>query len=86
MNHGWYDEMWNPMTGADRSEIRSAIRNHCNRFSGDVRLNLSFANSYEEVEPGYYVLNKPVKSQNSDTKVKHDHKGFLHEQAIHNIY
>ena len=20
------------------------------------------------------------------TKVKHDHKGFLHEQAIHNIY
>ena len=52
MNHGWYDEMWNPMTGADRSEIRSEIRNHCNRFSGDVRLNLSFADSYEEEEPG----------------------------------
>ena len=66
MNHGWYDEMWNPMTGADRSEIRSEIKNHCKRFCGDVRLNLSFADSYEEVEPGYYVLNKPVKSQNSD--------------------
>jgi len=66
MNHGWYDEMWNPMTGADRSEIRSEIRNHCNRFSGDVRLNLSFADSYEEEEPGYYVLNSPVQSPNSD--------------------
>ena len=66
MNHGWYDEMWNPMTGADRSEIRSEIRNHCNRFSGDVRLNLSFADSYKEEEPGYYVLKSPVQSPNSD--------------------
>lgn len=65
-NKCWYDEMWNPITGTPRTEIRAPIRSHCLRFSGDVRINKSLNAVYEETYPGMYELSEPVKSQNSD--------------------
>lgn len=66
MNKGWYDEMWNPITGTPRADVSPQIKNHCKRFSGDIRMNRGMINVYTEVKPGYYELNFPVSSQGSD--------------------
>jgi len=66
MNKGWYDEMWNPITGSPRPNVSHRIKNHCQRFSGDIRMNLGLINMYSEIRPGYYELNYPVISQGSD--------------------
>ena len=63
---GWYDDLWNPITGTPRTEIREKIINHCRRFSGDVRMNYGLINMYDELKTGYYELNYPVMSQGSD--------------------
>ena len=63
---GWFDEMWNPITGTPLSEIKPQIRNHCERFSGDIRVNQGLIDSYKEIKPGFYELNKPIISQGSD--------------------
>lgn len=65
-NKGWYDEMWNPITGSPRPNVSHRIKNHCQRFSGDIRMNLGLINMYSEIRPGYYELNYPVISQGSD--------------------
>ena len=65
-NKGWYDEMWNPITGSPRPNVSHRIKNHCQRFSGDIRMNLGLINMYSEIRPGYYDLNYPVISQGSD--------------------
>lgn len=64
--HGWYDELWNPITGTPKSDVRTGIKNHCCRFSGDVRYNLSMIDKYTEYSQGYYILEKPFKSYSSD--------------------
>lgn len=64
--HGWYDELWNPITGTPKSEIRTGIKNHCCRFSGDVRYNLSMTDKYIKHSQDYYILEKPFKSYSSD--------------------
>lgn len=63
---GWFDEMWNPITGTPLLEIRPQIRSHCRRFSGDIRINQGLFGLYKEIEPGYYELEEPVISQGSD--------------------
>lgn len=65
-NKGWYDEMWNPITGSPRTEVSPQISNHCQRFSGDIRMNRGLINVYSEVKPGYYELNYPVSSQGTE--------------------
>ena len=45
-NKGWYDEMWNPITGSPRTEVSPQILNHCLRFSGDIRMNRGLINVY----------------------------------------
>lgn len=63
---GWYNEVWNPITGTPNAVIKPHIMNHCRRFSGDVRVNMGRKELYDEVEPGYFELKKPVKSPSSD--------------------
>lgn len=64
-NH-WFNEMWNPITGTTVLDPNQRIKNHCNRFSGDIRLNLSCTNFYEERNDGYYELEKPFSSYSSN--------------------
>lgn len=65
-NTSWFDEMWNPITGTTVSDPDQRIKNHCNRFSGDIRLNKSRTDIYSDPKPGYYELKKPIQSYNSD--------------------
>lgn len=64
-NH-WFNEMWNPITGTPVIDPSKRIKNHCNRFSGDIRFNLSCTNFYNEHADGYYELVKPFKSYSSN--------------------
>lgn len=66
---GWYDEMWNPITGTpiiSSDKIKSRIKSHCCRFSGDVRYNLSHEDKYKLFSEGYYELDEPFKSYSTD--------------------
>lgn len=65
---GWYDEQWNPITGTPplMLTIDKRIKTYCSRFSGDIRYNLSRTEQYSEPFPGFYELDAPVPSYNSD--------------------
>lgn len=63
---GWFDEVWNPITGTPRSEIRPQIKTHCQRFCGDIRFNKSHTDFYDEIKCGHFVLKRPIPSKSSE--------------------
>ena len=60
-NNNWYDEMWNPMTGSISTWSNSYAKEYCNRFKGDVRLNMS-SKLIEKVDDEHFILNEPFPS------------------------
>lgn len=57
----WYDEQWNPVTGSTGLFPTSYGKSYCNRFKGDVRLNLS-SKDVLKVTDNLFVIEKPFPS------------------------
>lgn len=64
----WCDFTWNPITGCPKGCPYCYARRQANRFSGDVRLNLSGNQITTDPEhPGSYILEQPFKTENNRT-------------------
>lgn len=58
-DNNFYDEMWNPITGSTGNWPTSYAAEYCNRFKGDLRLNISASDKILKLSDSLFILEKP---------------------------